>query len=462
MRCMLGLWVAVLLCSVGAPLAWSCGGPYDRCGGSPPAVGNDRTALCIAALSEDKAEAGRAIAALRAAGPSGLAALMETYQSAIDRHRQNPTKSEPMWDRLSAALDGVAAQKDAWAAGLYWYTDLAAAQRAAKESGRPILSLRLLGTLDTEFSCANSRFFRTVLYPDAAVGKALREGYVLHWQSHRPVPKLTIDFGDGRKIERTITGNSVHYVLTPDGRVVDVIPGLYGPAAFLRALNDAGAIANAAGQKDFDRMLVTYHERHLAAVRQAWNRDLVAVGLPLTPMAAAAPIKAGAAKPNAMAGAKITASKMAVEARPLLAMAPDRATLAAGTDDTTWAKIAALHAADAKLGDASRAVILSKGIDAVTAMRAAVSKSIVEDPAVRMIRNFERSVAEDTVRNEYLFHGQIHEWFAQGQVPATLDELNERVYAQLFLMPRSDPWLGLVPADTYTALPADSVRFGVR
>jgi hypothetical protein len=422
--------------------------------------------LCIAALSEDKAEAARAIAALRTQGPSGLATLIATYQSAIDRHRQNPTKAEPMWDRLSAALDGVAAQKDAWAAGLYWYTDLAAAQRAAKESGRPILSLRLLGTLDTEFSCANSRFFRTVLYPDAAVGKALRDGYVLHWQSHRPVPKLTIDFGDGRKIERTITGNSVHYVLTPEGRVVDVIPGLYGPAAFLRALNDAGAIAAAAGRADFDRMLVTYHERQLAAVRQAWNRDLLAVGLPMAPLAAPAPVQpaaaAAAAKPNAMAATKITASKMVLEARPLMAMMPDRATLAAGTDDATWAKIAAMHAADAKLGDASRAVILSKGIDAVAAMRVAISKSIVEDPTVRMIRNFERSVAEDTVRNEYLFHGQIHEWFARGETTVTLDELNERVYAQLFLMPRSDPWLGLVPADTYTALPADSIRFGAR
>src|SRR4051812_44599526 len=126
MRCMSAFWVALLCCLMGARLAWSCGGPYDRCGASQAAP-DDRTALCIAALSEDKAEAARAIAALRAMGPSGLASLMQTYQSAIDRHRQNPTKVEPMWDRLSAALDGVAAQKDAWAAGLYWYTDLAAA-----------------------------------------------------------------------------------------------------------------------------------------------------------------------------------------------------------------------------------------------------------------------------------------------------------------------------------------------
>jgi hypothetical protein len=33
-----------------------------------------------------------------------------------------------------------------------------------------------------------------------------------------------------------------------------------------------------------------------------------------------------------------------------------------------------------------------------------------------------------------------------------LDALNERVYTELFLTPSSDPWLGLMPADTYTAL----------
>jgi hypothetical protein len=30
--------------------------------------------------------------------------------------------------------------------------------------------------------------------------------------------------------------------------------------------------------------------------------------------------------------------------------------------------------------------------------------------------------------------------------------LNERVYAQLFLTPGSDPWLGLLSPDVYTAL----------
>jgi hypothetical protein len=425
-----------------------------------PAAEEEFTPACLAALSDKKEDAARAIKTLRDAGPPGLEALISTYQSAIDRHRKNPAKTEPMWDRLSTALDAVAAQKDAWAAGLYWYTNLASAERAARASGKPILSLRLLGTLDTEFSCANSRFFRTVLYPDAAVGKTLREHYILHWQSHRPVPKLTIDFGDGRKIERTITGNSVHYILTPDGRVVDVIPGLYGPAAFLRALDNAGQLAKTAGQPNFSQRLSTYHAQRLAETQVSWNADLQTLSLSSVPIASlnpAAPyVGAQQPRPTAMAGARITTSKMAVESRPLVALSPDRQVLASRTDDATWAKLAALHAKDARLDASSRAVILEKAGNAVQANRLTGSKRIVEDPTLVMIRNFERSVAEDTVRNEYLFHTQIHEWFVQNQIPPSLDDLNEKVYAQFFLMPRSDPWLGLVPSGTYTALPADA------
>ena len=75
----------------------------------------------------------------------------------------------------------------------------------------------MLGKLTDEFSCANSRFFRTALYANKEISDYLRDNFVLHWQSVRPVPRVTVDFGDGRKLERTITGNSAHYVLDAAG-----------------------------------------------------------------------------------------------------------------------------------------------------------------------------------------------------------------------------------------------------
>ena len=49
-------------------------------------------------------------------------------------------------------------------------------------------------------------------------------------------------------------------------------------------------------------------------------------------------------------------------------------------------------------------------------------------------------------------------WFGQRLAETTdVNTLNKRVYAELFLTPDSDPWLGLVPADTYSALQDDGM-----
>src|SRR5262245_24827359 len=180
------------------------------------------------AVSENSAEAAPAITVLRAKGAAGLAAFLAVHQEEIQRHVTPPISPlqtngtiDARWERLRKALDTIGGQRDCAASRLFWHTDLAKAKAAAHASGKPILSLRLLGRLDEELSCANSRFFRTALYANEEVSLALREHFVLHWESVRPVPKITIDFGDGRKLERTITGNSIHYVLNADGRPIE-------------------------------------------------------------------------------------------------------------------------------------------------------------------------------------------------------------------------------------------------
>ena len=95
---------------------------------------------------------------------------MTRYAGEINRHIANPSlASDEEWQRITTALDTVAQQKNSYLSGLYWHTDIESAKRAAAASGKPILSLRLLGKLTDEFSCANSRFFRTVLYSNTEV-----------------------------------------------------------------------------------------------------------------------------------------------------------------------------------------------------------------------------------------------------------------------------------------------------
>jgi hypothetical protein len=65
---------------------------------------------------------------------------------------------------------------------LTWFTDLPTAITQARASNKPILSLRLLGNLPDELTCANSRFFKQVLYREPRIHQVLRQDFVLHWE----------------------------------------------------------------------------------------------------------------------------------------------------------------------------------------------------------------------------------------------------------------------------------------
>jgi hypothetical protein len=69
------------------------------------------------------------------------------------------------------------------------------------------------------------------------------------------------------------------------------------------------------------------------------------------------------------------------------------------------------------------------------------------------VSNFQNAIAVDTLRNNQLFRRQILNLLSAG--PISMEALNTHVYSNLFLTPRSDPWLGLVPESTYSALNDD-------
>lgn len=392
--------------------------------------------LTPAAFTEDLAGTARqaaagdaaAVKALRDAGPSGMEALLKLAGA------EPAVSKQPSFD---ATLDAVCAQKDCAASHLYWYTDLAAAREAARKSGKPILSLRLLGRLDEELSCANSRFFRAVLYSNERVSQELRDRFVLHWQSERPVPKVTIDFGDGRRLVGTVTGNSIHYILDSKGRLVEALPGLYGPAAFLRHLGEAADEARAVAvlpDGAYRGRLVEYHRERIAIQNQELAADLRKAGLP----ADEAPgIWQSPETRKTAAASERTISKSAGEMGLLRAVLPDLDGLKAGSPKL--AALANFHAEDARLDEASRRHLMT------------TRGNLVKDNLWPM-RRFENRIAEDTVRNEYLLHKEIHLWFVAARQVPDLASFNDRVYTELFLTPASDPWLGLGPSELYSAL----------
>ena len=411
------------------------------------------------AVSENSTVAQNAIRELRGRGPEGLRALLNAHAEAIKQHEANRKlaadrlQPDESWQRLRAALDGVSAQRDCHASKLFWFTDFEQAKAAAKASAKPILSLRLLGKLDEEFSCANSRFFRTTLYANAEIARYLDEHFVLHWKSVRPVPKVTIDFGDGRKLERTLTGNSIHYVIDADGHVIDALPGLYGPQTFLRELRRAEDVANAAVKltgESRDSALREFHRTRFTALNTEYAADLQRVSLAEKPGQINGISIAPGAAPTALAAGRLAGSKGKVE-MPILRRTAN------AEDDAIWQRIGDLHADSARVDESSKALIRDKAPTAIAAARITTGKAFVENPVLRQIRILERSISEDTARNEYLFHTKLHEWLASGGAPVNVDQLNAKVYVELFLTPDSDPWLGLRPDDAFAALENDGI-----
>jgi hypothetical protein len=381
------------------------------------------------------------IKTLRPLGQSGL-------QQFLAKHTRELSSSALPSKSLRDALDSLCQQRDCYASRLYWYTDLDQAKASAKASGKPILSLRLLGNLDQDLSCANSRFFRVALYSNTEVSQVLRDRFILHWQSVRPVPKVTIDFGDGRKLERTLTGNSIHYILDNSGRPVDAIPGLYGPQAFLRQIRQGEAAAKTsatqtgAGRSAFLRQ---YYGDRLSETQVQWSADLAQLGL--TMPSRAVRLSSAVINPRADIAGSMAVSKLSVE-NPIVAAALNQKNLAQITDQVTWTKLAQRHKNDAKLDAQSIRLIQAK-----QTMGAIPQPRLISS----VVQSFEAAMALDTVRNEYLLHSQLYEWLKQNPETLNVDALNEKVYAELFLTPKTDPWLGLLPSDSYSAIDNDGI-----
>lgn len=398
--------------------------------------------LAEQAVSTDVKISTEAIGELRARGRDGLDALFAKYSPEIRRFAETGDGGEN-WQRISAALDGVAQQKDAYAAHLFWHTDLEAAKKEAAASGKPILSLRLLGNLNEEFSCANSRLFRSILYPNADVSAFLRENYVLHWKSVRPAPRITIDFGDGRKIERTVTGNSIHYALDARGQIIDALPGLYSPQAFLKFLSESKIALAAAQKSPAINTYAMHRQRIFERIQKERAAKIAAARITLIepPRPALKTPTAAEVMPRAMSKA-ITVGELNL----VNAISDDFSKYQPQLDLDAWKKLAALYAHNARIDNHSAAFIERQ-------TRGTVKKEEFSE----LLKNLSVFLALDSTRNDFLMRPEIYELLSANQRFSNLETINERIYADVFLTPDSDQWLGLHTPTIYTALDGNGI-----
>lgn len=396
---------------------------------------NSIASLADQAVSGDAATASEAIRQLRVLGPEGLNGLFTAYAADIKDFKTTGTETDK-WRKIATAIDAVAMQKDAYASQLYWHTDLEAAKAAARAADKPVLTLRLLGNLNEEFSCANSRLFRSLLYSNAEISKYLRENYILHWKSVRPAPRITIDFGDGRKIERTVTGNSIHYILDDEGSMIEALPGLYSPKAFMIYLKQAKQVNDSIDMRtDREKQMALLRYRKLSFDRIKAKRDQA---VSLAKVALTEP------KPGTLAltaAPRATAKMVVTDETSILRVYDEFARFEPQIDFADWHKLASIYSPTPSL-DA----------DSTGFVRRQTAKTGLSDVEfATMFAKLKKFIALDTTRNDFLFHMKLYEWMNdRGQ--SDLESFNSRVYDQIFQTPDSDKWLGLYSTDVYAAL----------
>lgn len=392
---------------------------------------NNLNELVEQTISNDATTAANAISELRSKHQEGLDVLLNSFAVEIKQFDTTGEKTEK-WLKISKAIDNVSMQKDVYASKLFWFTDLNEAKAEAEKQRKPILSLRLLGNLNEEFSCANSRFFRAMLYSNSEIAKYLRENYILHWKSVRPAPKVTIDFGDGRKIERTITGNSIHYILSGKGDVIDALPGLYSPQEFLRYLTQAKELSKTFGKDaNANRIaLLRYRNARFSDIQA--KRD-VAVKLSKVKLVEAKEgVTAIEVAPRAM-------TKMTTEVSILEGISDNFSKYTPNMSLDDWKKLAVNFASNTKLDEKSVAFIRQQ------------NAGLSQEEFFRLIANTEKFIALDTTQNDFVFHPQLYVWLNSENV-SDLEKFNAQIYDRIFKTPTSDKWLGLYQTDIYTAL----------
>lgn len=103
-----------------------------------------------------------------------------------------------------------------------------------------------------------------MLFSSDAVSDFINDNFEAAWESVRPVPVITIDFGNGHTITRTITGNIATHVCSSDGTVLDILPGVYTAEEYHRQLKQLILLDRYVQEARGAARLADYHKQQAA------------------------------------------------------------------------------------------------------------------------------------------------------------------------------------------------------
>jgi hypothetical protein len=109
------------------------------------------------------------------------------------------------------------------------------------------------------------------LFSQDRVAKFINQYFEPAWESVRPVPIVRIDFGNGKVLTRTLHGNILTAVCTPEGNLLDALPGIYEAPTYLDRLDQLRLLAqHERAQPLLQRPLwvANYHRRQAEVLKK--------------------------------------------------------------------------------------------------------------------------------------------------------------------------------------------------
>jgi hypothetical protein len=280
--------------------------------------------------------------------------------------------------------------------GVAWHASFPEACQEAKRANKPILFLSMFGKLDEEMPCANARTLRATLFKDPEFKKLISNDVIPAWEMVRAVPKVEIDLGDGKKIKRTVRGNAVMYLCTPDGKVMDAFPGVYTPEDFMPMVKESIGKCQMSEQE-----IIAWHE----------------------------------ANGKFPQSTRVTLSKSGTESPTLSLLGAKAVNGAFKMEQTTDPKRRRFYQAAYGLRDMSLTPLTSEEISwAVT------GKPVAERTPEEVGQEILKSDSRQNVTN---IRGVIHFWLASEKQLPTPDQARDTVLESILKIPYKDPFFGL-------------------
>ncbi len=250
-----------------------------------------------------------------------------------------------------------------------------------------------------------------MLLSNPATSAYIRDHFVPVWQKVRDVPVVQIDFKNGKKLTRTLAGNTVMSICNVDGTVIDALPGVVTPEDFKSvsksALDEFHKLQPLApGARTAE--LVRYHRSKMVdLLTEDYRRVTVGKAVVEAPLL----------------------SRLGFSYRPMVVQGS-----AVSPSIDQAAPLEVYRRISKEVDDLSKSPFKAQAY--LASVKTAQQKMTEEELAAFI-------VADDSRRGLKVFQPAIHDLLSSMKKPPTPMELSPRIYKELLHIDIDDPYLGL-------------------